>query len=152
MAVDESESWRAVGARIAAARRAKGMSKRAAAREAGISEGWWRQLEQGYTQPAPGVVRLPNPRDETLEAVARAVEIQPAYLFGLVGRSYDGPTIELPEEDDRSQFNELRTMLDRLTARIRDVEQLLEDEVLPRLEAVQPGIFPHAQSGPRPAK
>jgi hypothetical protein len=61
------------GAAIAAACRAAGRSARAAAREAGLSEGRWRQITSGYQVVRPGVyapVRGPAPTVARMAAVA----------------------------------------------------------------------------------
>jgi hypothetical protein len=60
-----------LGAYIEAAR--GGMSKREAARRAGISEGRWRQVVTGKQKAGGGVVVPANPRRETVIAMARAV-------------------------------------------------------------------------------
>jgi hypothetical protein len=61
------------GAAIAAACREAGRSARAAAREAGLSEGRWRQITSGYQVVSPGVyapVRGPAPTVARMAAVA----------------------------------------------------------------------------------
>lgn len=87
--VDETEPWRLLGRRLREARQLVGLSKRQAAARAGFSEGLWRQLELGYRVPAPGVIVPPRPRDDTLVAAARAVQLDPGEVFELVGREYD---------------------------------------------------------------
>lgn len=97
---DEQEAarWVAVGERLGEARRARRLTKRAAASRAGFSEITWRNLEQGARQAAPGVLIPVSPRDETLEAAARAVDIDPAELFELAQRPYT----ELPAASTRT--------------------------------------------------
>jgi len=68
------------------------MSKREAARRAGISEGLWRQLETGARPLAPGMTALVSPRDETLIAAADAVGLDPNELFRLAGRELPEPS------------------------------------------------------------
>ena len=61
---------------IEAARKSLRLSKRAAAKRAGISEGRWRQITVGHMRV--GGVEVPvNTRPETLEAMARAVSGEP---------------------------------------------------------------------------
>lgn len=61
---------------IEAARTARGLSIRAAARKAGISEGRWRQIVVGAIRV--GGMDVPvNPKPSTLEAMARAVSEEP---------------------------------------------------------------------------
>lgn len=61
------------------------ISKREAAKRAGISEALWRQLEGGGEMLKPGLF-VPNPRVANLVAEAIAVEIDPERLFDILGR------------------------------------------------------------------
>lgn len=92
----ELARWEAVGAKLSEARRARRLTKRAAAARAGFSEITWRNLEQGARQVAPGVMVPVSPKDETLEAAARAVDLDPGELFALAQRAYMEPIIPLP--------------------------------------------------------
>lgn len=70
------------GAVIEAARRHAGISVREAARRAGISEGWWRQVARGYQTLSGGgfgPVRAPA---ETIARMARAAGATPGDLDG----------------------------------------------------------------------
>jgi hypothetical protein len=71
------------------------LSKRGAAQRAGFSEITWRQLEAGERQIARDVTTPVNPRDDTLAAAARAVNLDPAELFELVDRKFDPALIEV---------------------------------------------------------
>lgn len=83
------EGWEAVAQLLRDRRKAQGLSKRAAAKRAGFSEGTWRMLEVGHRQVAAGMTVPPNPTDENLEAAARALAIDPERIFVMVGREYD---------------------------------------------------------------
>lgn len=87
--MDEHAAWKEVGARIRAARESvrPRLSARAAARQAGMSEGWWRQLERGERRLAPGVTAPMNPKDADLDAACRVVGLDPTSIFELVGRT-----------------------------------------------------------------
>lgn len=63
-----------LGALVEARREHLGLSKRQAARIAGISEGRWRQVVSGV-QRAGGVAIPVNPRAETVAAMAHAVGV-----------------------------------------------------------------------------
>ena len=68
---------------IEAARKSLGLSKRAAAKRAGISEGRWRQITVGHMRV--GGVEVPvNTKPETLEAMARAVSGEPRAASGTI--------------------------------------------------------------------
>jgi hypothetical protein len=86
----------------AAIQRARGnLSIRAAAKRAGISEARWRHIELGY-QIASGGHKLPvNPRPENVVAVARAVDLDPAELFALMGRDDFPPLLSIPVPEVR---------------------------------------------------
>jgi hypothetical protein len=79
---------------IEAARKSLGLSKRAAAKRAGISEGRWRQITVGHMRV--GGVEVPvNTKPETLEAMARAVSGEPR-AAGVTIKDYSGD--ELADE------------------------------------------------------
>jgi len=69
------------GVLIESARREARLSVRAAARRAGISEGWWRQITKGYQSlsgGAPGIVR--DVPADTVAKMARVVGITPEQM------------------------------------------------------------------------
>ena len=68
------------GAAIAAACRQAGLSGRAAARQAGISEGWWRQVASGYQVVSPGVYAPVRGPAHTVAAMAAVAGLTPAQL------------------------------------------------------------------------
>lgn len=78
--------WSQVGALLGEARRRKRLSKRAAARAAGVADITWRQLESGRKQVEKGLFLDPSPRDETLLACARAVGAEVSEVFAAAGR------------------------------------------------------------------
>lgn len=60
------------------------VTKRAAARLAGISEGRWRQITTGYQKQ--GAIRVPaNPKRETVISMAKAVGADVNTALGLAG-------------------------------------------------------------------
>jgi transcriptional regulator with XRE-family HTH domain len=67
------DEWRTtVGSRIQARREEMGITVEAAARFAGFSRSWWRQLEQGYRNDG-GKITVVNPKAESLAGAARAI-------------------------------------------------------------------------------
>jgi transcriptional regulator with XRE-family HTH domain len=64
----------ALGDVLERAREALGLSKREAARQAGISEGRWRQVVSGYQRQGDVMVPV-NPRRATVVGMARAVGV-----------------------------------------------------------------------------
>jgi transcriptional regulator with XRE-family HTH domain len=93
--MNDNEIATRVGQALGAARVKAGLSKREAARTAGMSEGWWRHLESGRIPQRDGSFVAPNPRDETLIAAARAVGLRPRYVLDLAGRD-DVEYVEAP--------------------------------------------------------
>lgn len=81
----ERRAWAIVGRELYKGRKRFQISKREAARRAGISEALWRQLEGGGATLKPGLF-APNPRPANLVAAANAVEIDPERLFEILGR------------------------------------------------------------------
>lgn len=67
------DEWRTmVGSRIQARREEMGITVEAAARFAGRSRSWWKQLENGYRNDG-GAVSTINPKAESLSGAARAI-------------------------------------------------------------------------------
>ncbi|MBZ2197239.1 helix-turn-helix domain-containing protein [Occultella gossypii] len=65
---------------ITAARKRAGLSVRAVARDAGISEGRWRQIEKGYQQVTTDVRAPVNAPAQTLARMANATAVPVAQL------------------------------------------------------------------------
>ncbi len=114
--------WDAIGRVLWEARNRLGISKREAARRAGLSEGAWRHLEAGKKIVNRTAVD-PNPRNENLVAAARAVEVRPELLFEMAGRELPPGLVEPPSEeqtirDFRRLSHNDRQLVDRLITRL----------------------------------
>lgn len=86
------EQWHQLGSVIAERRVTLGLSKREAARRAGISDTLWAHMEKGERQIAPGVSIPPSPRHETMARIARALEVSLSDLYAVIGRDQPGNT------------------------------------------------------------
>lgn len=117
---------KAVGAALGQARRALKLSKREAARRAGISEITWRTYENGVRQVTSDYQVPVSPRDDKLEAAAKAVGLDPAVVFALAGRPYDGALSPTPD----AQPAALSGKIGRLSERDRRAVERLVDEML----------------------
>lgn len=100
------------------------VSKREAARRAGISEGRWRQIVTGQQKAGGGVVVPVNPRRETVIAMAEAVKAnidEALRLAGMEPRDHSAPSGDsrLPPSTSGMTVSQ-----DAATAR-----EMVEDEV-----------------------
>ena len=80
------------GILIETARRDLGLSMREAARRAGVSEGWWRQVVRGYQSMAGGGYGLIKPPAATIAKLAKAVHVTPEQMEA-EGRHSDAAAI-----------------------------------------------------------
>jgi transcriptional regulator with XRE-family HTH domain len=119
----ETVAWRFVAETLMAARLRLRLSKRQAARRAGISEGTWRQLEKG-PEFMNGVLYTNNTRPENLFAAARAVGVEPKVIFDAFGE-------EVPSGVDFTPYDDrLAKKISRLEVRDRDIVERLVDSML----------------------
>ncbi len=98
----EPPQW---GTLIAAALARAGMSARAAARQAGISEGRWRQIAGGYQIVRPGVYAQVRGPATTLARMAAAAGVTPAELSA-AGRD-DAAQVLARQQRERSPGEEV---------------------------------------------
>jgi transcriptional regulator with XRE-family HTH domain len=117
------------GVLIAAALRTAGISKREAARRAGISEGRWRQIASGYQVVSPGVYAQVRGPAATLARMAAVAGVTPEQLTK-AGR--DDAACLMREAEDRPKGDEI---LERVRA--MDTDQARE--LLARI-ALQLGV------------
>jgi transcriptional regulator with XRE-family HTH domain len=118
-----SVNWMGVGRILYGGRKHLQISKREAARRAGISEALWRQLEDGGKE-VKGKVILPNPRPENLFAAAKAVGINPQRVFDHLDR-------EMPPGLTREIFDDrLAHRITHLSDRDRQIVERLVDSML----------------------
>ena len=119
----ETVAWRTVAETLGAARKHLRLSKRQAARRAGISEGTWRGLEQGPTYIL-NTLNITNTRPENLYAAALAVGVEPKVVFDALGEEV--PTgVEFTPFDDR-----LSKKITKLAVRDRDIVEGIVDLML----------------------
>lgn len=119
----DTVGWRTVAETLGAARKRLRLSKRQAARRAGISEGTWRQLERGPTMEG-GTLYVNQTRPENLFAASRAVGVDPAVVFGAFNE-------EVPEGLDFTPYDDrLTKKISQLDVRDRDIVERLVDAML----------------------
>src|SRR5580704_5089997 len=100
------------GTLISAALAREGLSARAAARRAGLSEGRWRQIAGGYQVVSPGVYAPVRGPAATLAKMAAVAGVTPGQLRE-AGRADAGRELELARQQQRSHGEE---MLERVRA------------------------------------
>jgi len=87
------EQWE-FGRRVEAAREAAGLSKRAAAKRAGISESRWRQLEAGV-ENIRGQTFAVKTTPETVANIAKAIRVDRTELLEAAG--FDPEMVDIPD-------------------------------------------------------
>lgn len=120
------EEWREqIGRHIENRRTLLHLSKRAAAKAAGISEIVWRQLESGKRQLAPGHYITPNPETSTKVGVCRALHWRPDSVDRMLGGRLPEDSVEVEVELLRDESYEhqvaLEELADELKGRISQV-------------------------------
>ncbi len=119
----QTVGWRTVAEILSEARTRLGLSKRQAARRAGISEGTWRQLERGPTLQN-NTLYVNQTRPENLYAAAQAVGVDPKVLFDLFDE-------KVPEGIDFTPYDDrLARKIAKLAVRDRDIVERLVDSML----------------------
>jgi transcriptional regulator with XRE-family HTH domain len=119
----ETVAWRTVAETLGAARKRLRLSKRQAARRAGISEGTWRSLERGPTFIL-NTLNISQTRPENVYAAALAVGVDPKVVF-------DALEEEVPAGLDFTPFDDrLSKKISRLSIRDRDIVERLVDSML----------------------
>ena len=139
----EAKGWYSIGRRLYQGRKRFQISKREAARRAGISEALWRQLEAGGKE-LDGEVILPNPRPENLYAVAVAIDDDPTLFFSAVG-------LDMPEGITREILDDrLAHKITHLSNRDREIVDQLVDSLLKHADddATNRGTGPNVQPSP----
>lgn len=133
----DADQWRNGPGRLL--REARGRSsKRSVAKRAGIDEALWRQLEEGY-RTVRGIRIEANPRDETLEAAAWAVGLDPAEVFAAAGRAYT-PDPSAASQPDDHRVSELERQMADAVARIAALERLTTGAMTPEQQARYNGL------------
>jgi transcriptional regulator with XRE-family HTH domain len=127
-----SLAWARIGRLLYQGRRSRQISKREAARRAGISEALWRLLEDGG-RDVSGRLVLPNPRPENLLAATLAVGMDPQIVF-------EEADLELPSTFVTEMYDDrLAHKITQLSERDRTLVEKLVDSMLAVAEPPQLG-------------
>ena len=128
--MDEAE-WKAFGEWIESVRKRAGLQVRDLADRAGVSVQWLQELRHGG-RAVYGTWRLPNPKDEALARLARALAIPVEEMFARAGRE---PSTARDEQDpgspaasDAVRIRELEERVAQQQRELAELRQLLEQQ------------------------
>jgi len=116
--VDKAE-WQEFGEWVESLRKRSGLQVRALAERAGVSAQWLQELRHGG-RAIYGTWRLPNPKDEALARLARALNVPVEEMFARAGRGGVPPGAD---ETDASGGTAPSDDAERATARLRELEE-----------------------------
>jgi transcriptional regulator with XRE-family HTH domain len=114
--VDKAD-WEAFGRWVDDLRKRAGLQVRELAERAEVSAQWLQEIRHGG-RAVYGTWRLPNPKDEALARLARALDVPVEEMFARAGRA---PSTSEGGQDDGS------SALDEAT-RIRELEQRVAEQ------------------------
>ena len=128
--MDKAE-WEAFGEWIESLRKRAGLQVRDLADRAGVSVQWLQELRHGG-RAVYGAWRLPNPKDEALARLARALDVPVEEMFARAGRE---PPAALGEQDqgtpaasDAARIQELEERVAQQQRELAELRQLLQQQ------------------------
>jgi transcriptional regulator with XRE-family HTH domain len=128
--VDKAE-WQAFGQWVDGLRKRAGLQVRELAERAGVSAQWLQEVRHGG-RAVYGTWRLPNPKDEALARLARALEVPVEEMFARAGREPsthgDGQDQGRPTPDEATRIQELEQRVAEQQRELAELRQLLESQ------------------------
>jgi transcriptional regulator with XRE-family HTH domain len=115
--VDEA-AWKAFGEWVEQLRVRSGLQVGEVAKRAGVSRVWLQEIRNGG-RGGPGGWRLPNPKNEALVRLARALNVSPEELLARAGRGAGPGAAEAEGRPASSSSREGATAAER----IRELEE-----------------------------
>jgi transcriptional regulator with XRE-family HTH domain len=125
--VDKAE-WEAFGEWIDGLRKRAGLQVRELAERAGVSAQWLQEIRHGG-RAVYGAWRLPNPKDEALARLARALGIPVEEMFARAGREPSTHRDEgqaPPAASDAARIQELEQRVAQQQRELAELRRLLE--------------------------
>jgi transcriptional regulator with XRE-family HTH domain len=128
--MDRAE-WEAFGKWVDELRKRSGLQVRDLAARAGVSVQWLQEIRQGG-RTLYGQWRLPNPKDEALARLARALDVPVEEMFARAGRDAapsdrEAETSEASAgRDDADAMRRIRELETRITQYQRELAELRE--------------------------
>jgi transcriptional regulator with XRE-family HTH domain len=127
--VDRAE-WEAFGNWIDSLRKRAGLQVRELAERAGVSAQWLQELRHGG-RAVYGEWRLPNPKDEALARLARALDIPVEEMFARAGRQPSAPGDRQDQgrstASDAARIQELEERVAQQQRELAELRRLLEE-------------------------
>jgi transcriptional regulator with XRE-family HTH domain len=129
--MDRAE-WKAFGKWVDDLRKRSGLPVRDLATRAGVSVQWLQEIRQGG-RTLYGQWRLPNPKDEALARLARALDVPVEEMFARAGRDATPsdreagtPDAASAGRDDTDAMRRIRELETRITQYQRELAELRE--------------------------
>jgi transcriptional regulator with XRE-family HTH domain len=129
--MDRAE-WEAFGKWVDELRRRSGLRVRDLAAQAGVSVQWLQEIRQGG-RTLYGQWRLPNPKDEALARLARALDVPVEEMFARAGRdaapsAREAETADAAStgRDDAEAMRRIRELETRITQYQKELAELRE--------------------------
>jgi transcriptional regulator with XRE-family HTH domain len=128
--VDKAE-WQAFGQWVDGLRKRAGLQVRELAERADVSAQWLQEVRHGG-RAVYGAWRLPNPKDEALARLARALDVPVEEMFARAARAPvasgdrqdDGPSAP----DEAARIRELEQRVAQQQRELAELRQLLEQQ------------------------
>jgi transcriptional regulator with XRE-family HTH domain len=122
-ALDEA-AWKAFGEWVEDLRVRTGLQVGEVANRAGVSRVWLQEIRNGG-RGVPGGWRLPNPKNDALVRLARALNVPPETMLARAGRGAAPSTAEAGTQvDDASAAARIRELADRVAQQERELAEL----------------------------
>ncbi len=121
--MDEA-AWKAFGEWVEQLRVRSGLQVGEVAERAGVSRVWLQEIRNGG-RAGPGGWRLPNPKNEALVRLARALNVPPETMLARAGRGTAPSTAEAAARvDDASAAERIRQLEERVAQHERELAEL----------------------------
>ncbi len=116
-------AWEAFGEWIEGLRKRAGLQVRDLAERAGVSAQWLQELRHGG-RAVYGSWRLPNPKDEALARLARALDVPVEEMFARAGRQPAAPRDEQDQGPPAADAARIQELEERVAQQQRELDEL----------------------------
>jgi transcriptional regulator with XRE-family HTH domain len=122
-ALDEA-AWKAFGEWVEDLRVRTGLQVGEVAQRASVSRVWLQEIRNGG-RGVPGGWRLPNPKNDALVRLARALDVPPETMLARAGRGAAPSTAEAGAQGDEADAAErIRELEERVAQQERELAEL----------------------------